>query len=338
MTGQQSRVEAFADASSGRSELDRVAGSVTSAATDAPGGEMLIVAVRPLADDRRVVASAGTTAIRAAVSVSIAAGNTRAWSRAGAGGIADVELNELPEILRAAVQPSGIVSIQIAVVSDHDRIACLTMWLSRSPVISPESGARHRAAVEQLTAAVEFDRRRDELAAQTAAAEAAAQAVIAARSPRVVVPLLDAFDNAISVEAFEVLLGKLDSDQLAVIALSIDDRQRLAASDAAIVDREVAGRLAASCRSNDVIALVGNGTFAVLLADIDRRTAFDVAKRLRSQVSQPVDTESGLAEITLSVGLAHESGLVDPLELFGSARAALSDATQAGGARMLVAS
>ena len=41
---------------------------------------MLVIAVRPDLDNRRVIASAGNSAVRASISVSIAAGNQRAWA------------------------------------------------------------------------------------------------------------------------------------------------------------------------------------------------------------------------------------------------------------------
>jgi GGDEF domain-containing protein len=86
-----------------------------------------------------------------------------------------------------------------------------------------------------------------------------------------------------------------------------------------------------------VVALVGDNAFAVLLVDVDRRTAFEISKRLRNEASQPVDVEGEAVEVSISVGLSHDVGLVDPVELFASAESAMEDAQDAGGARMLVA-
>ena len=44
-----------------------------------------------------------------------------------------------------------------------------------------------------------------------------------------------------------------------------------------------------------------------------------------------------MVDISVSVGLSHDVGLVDPAELFASAESAMADAQDAGGARMLVA-
>ena len=76
----------------------------------------------------------------------------------------------------------------------------------------------------------------------------------------------------------------------------------------------------------------------VLLVDIDRRTAFEVSKRLRAELAEPLLTPSGVSELTYSVGLAHEDGLPDTQELYESAQGAMEGARNEGGARMLVAS
>ena len=67
----------------GRSRLDQVATLLTSPAMCPDVDEMLVIALRPDLDNRRVIASAGNSAVRASISVSIAAGNQRA-SRARA--------------------------------------------------------------------------------------------------------------------------------------------------------------------------------------------------------------------------------------------------------------
>jgi hypothetical protein len=50
-----------------------------------------------------------------------------------------------------------------------------------------------------------------------------------------------------------------------------------------------------------------------------------------------VELDGETVEISVSVGLSHDVGLVDPAELFASAESAMADAQDAGGARMLVA-
>ena len=76
----------------------------------------------------------------------------------------------------------------------------------------------------------------------------------------------------------------------------------------------------------------------MLLVDVDRRAAFEISKRLRVDVVRAVELDGAArSRCSISVGLSHEVGLVDPVELFASAESAMEDAQDAGGARMLVA-
>jgi diguanylate cyclase (GGDEF)-like protein len=140
---------------------------------------------------------------------------------------------------------------------------------------------------------------------------------------------------------FDDALAHVSSDETGLVVLGIDNIGTITAaggSDAADqVRRAVAARISASCRRNDVVALVGDNAFAVLLVDVDRRAAFEISKRLRADASQPVEVDGEAVEVSISVGLSHEAGLVDPVELFASAESAMEDAQDAGGARMLVA-
>src|SRR5262245_62727117 len=103
-----SAVQAFDDeAVTGRSRLDQVATLLTSPAMCPDPDEMLVIALRPDHDNRRVVASAGNSAVRASISVSIAAGNQRPWTTIESDGVVDIPVAALPEIIRSSIQPSG---------------------------------------------------------------------------------------------------------------------------------------------------------------------------------------------------------------------------------------
>ena len=91
--------------------------------------------MRPDLDNRRVIASAGNSAVRASISVSIAAGNQRAWAAVQGADIVDVPVPSLPEIIRSAIQPSGVQSICVAVVEADGTRDVLVMWLTRSAVV-----------------------------------------------------------------------------------------------------------------------------------------------------------------------------------------------------------
>jgi diguanylate cyclase (GGDEF)-like protein len=333
-------VQAFDErAVSARSRLDQVATLLTSEAMCPDADEMFVIALRPDRDDRRVIASVGNSAVRASISVSIAAGNQRAWAQANPGEVVDVAIASLPEVIRASIQPSGLQSVRVASVGPGESSDCLLMWLTRSATVSPEAHARHKIALQNLTDAAARDREvAAERAAQGQARRAAAEAdATAARDDEAG----DVLSTLPDRRQFDAALADVNSDETGLIVLGIDNLDEITADlgpDAAYqVRATVAGRLSRACRRNDVVAWIGDDAFAVLLVDVDRRAAFEISKRLRSDVSAPVELESGSSEISISVGLSHETGLVDTAELFASAESAMEGAQEAGGARMLVA-
>src|SRR5829696_456239 len=161
-----------ADRSGGhRFALDHVAHELTSAVQD--DDEMLVLALHPNANDRRVVASAGNSAIRAAVSVAVAANNTRAWADAKHEAVVSIDMRTLPEIIRAAVLPTGIVSVRVATVDEADEPMCLVMWLSTGAGTAPDLDRSRHEVLERLHEAVRVDRQQTEAAKELAAHEAA---------------------------------------------------------------------------------------------------------------------------------------------------------------------
>ena len=323
----------------GRSRLDQVATLLTSPAMCPDPDEMLVLALRPDEDKRRVVASAGNSAVRASISVSVAAGNQRPWTAIEGDALVDIPVPALPEIIRSAIQPSGVQSVRIGIVEGDGTRDALAMWLTPHPSFSDESRARHETVMANLRDAAGRDRSeaRDRAAAeQQARAEQQALEPLPsaefAGDPLATMPTRREFDDALahlqSEETGLVVLGIDNIDEV------VDDHGGDAADD---VRRAVAARLAGSCRKNDVVALVGDNAFAVLLVDVDRRVAFEVSKRLRADASAPVEVDGEMVEISVSVGLSHDVGLVDPAELFASAESAMADAQDAGGARMLIA-
>jgi len=323
----------------GRSRMDQVATLLTSPAMCPDAEEMLVIALRPDQDSRRVVASAGNSAVRASISVSIAAGNQRPWTAFEGVGITDVPIAALPEIIRSSIQPSGIQTICVGVVEADGTHDALAMWLTRHPSFSEEARARHETVMANLRDAAARDRgdaKDRALAEQQARAERPALEPTPAAEfdgdPLAMMPTRREFDDA---------LAHLESDETGLVVLGIDNIDEILdahGSDAADeVRRAVATRISGSCRKNDVVALVGESTFAVLLVDVDRRVAFEVSKRLRSDATAPVELDGEMVELSVSVGLSHDVGLVDPVELFASAESAMADAQDAGGARMLVA-
>jgi diguanylate cyclase (GGDEF)-like protein len=96
-----------------------------------------------------------------------------------------------------------------------------------------------------------------------------------------------------------VALLMIDIDRFKVI----NDRYGHAAGDRVL--REVAGRMAASCRAGDLLGRVGGEEFLAVFADVTPAEAEVIAERLRDAVARvPVPTEAaGPLEITVSGGL-----------------------------------
>jgi diguanylate cyclase (GGDEF)-like protein len=336
-------IQAFDEqAVSGRSRLDQVATLLTSPAMCPDAEEMLVIAVRPDLHNRRVIASAGYSAVRASISVSIAAGNQRAWATAQGDSIVDVPVASLPEIIRAAIQPSGVQKICVAAVEANGARDVLVMWLTRSVSFSAEAIARHATVLQNLSDAAARDRA-DALAQalveqQARAAQQAAEPQEREHSEQSGGDLLATMPTR---REFDDALAHVSSDETGLVVVGIDNIDAITVergSEAAdAVRRAVAARISASIRRNDVVALIGENAFAVLLVDFDGRAAFEISKRLRADSSESVEVDGRAVEVSISVGLSHEVGLVDAVELFASAESAMADAQGAGGARMLVA-
>jgi hypothetical protein len=167
--------------------------------------EMLVIALRPDQDNRRVVASAGNSAVRASISVSIAAGNQRPWTAFESGGIVDVPVAALPEIIRSSIQPSGIHTICVGVVEADATHDALAMWLTRHPSFSDEARARHETVMANLRDAAARDRgdaRDRALAEQQARAEQQASepapSVEFEGDPLAMMPTRREFDDALA--------------------------------------------------------------------------------------------------------------------------------------------
>jgi diguanylate cyclase (GGDEF)-like protein len=334
-----SAVQAFDDeALTGRSRLDQVATLLTSPAMCPDEEEMLVIALRPDRDNRRVIASAGNSAVRASISVSIAAGNQRPWSSIAGNDIVDIPVNALPEVIRAAIHPSGVQTICAAAVECDGARDVLAMWLTRSASFTDAAKARHATVMSNLRDAAARDRAEARERALADQARAAQHAADSEQAEQLVGDLLTSLPTR---REFDDALARLASEETGLVVLGIDNIDAITAehgSEAADrVRRAVAARISGCCRKNDVVALVGESAFAVLLVDVDRRSAFEISKRLRNDASESVDIEGDAVEVSISVGLSHDVGLIDPVELFASAESAMEDAHDAGGARMLVA-
>ncbi len=97
--------------------------------------------------------------------------------------------------------------------------------------------------------------------------------------------------------------------------------------------RQVLGRvLEAATRDMDERCEFEDGLFALLLPGTDKGNALAVAERLRSQIRQcKVRMDSGLWDLTASIGVAHCTVAARVMDIMLSAEAALDRAARGGG-------
>jgi GGDEF domain-containing protein len=312
---------------SARAALDLVADQLADSKACPGSNDILVVALRPGSDRRRVVGTAGNSAIRAAISVAVAAGNLRPWTGADAESITDVPVGALPEIIRSTVAPNGIQSVRVGVLHESGEAACLTMWLSTAPAISVAAERCHVDVLRRLSDALEADYERIASMPQIVATPAPADA-----EPRQDATLADS-------SAWANALDQLESDETGIIVLAIDGADALDRADSGRADRLrqlCANRLVATLPRHTLVARLEPDTYAVLLANTDRHDAFETSRRLRNEIGLAL-ADVAADHVPVAVGFVHEDGLVDPEELFGSAMSALREARQSGGTMMLVA-
>jgi diguanylate cyclase (GGDEF)-like protein len=127
----------------------------------------------------------------------------------------------------------------------------------------------------------------------------------------------------------------LGGSPCAVMLLDLDDFKTVndslghAAGDLLLV--EVAARICACLRENDVAARLGGDEFAVLLRDTTGMDgAVDVAGRVLAALEQPVTLQGREAMVHASIGIAELSGDTDVSEVLRNADAAMYRAKEAG--------
>ncbi len=116
---------------------------------------------------------------------------------------------------------------------------------------------------------------------------------------------------------------------------AVNDTLGHAAGDAVL--RHVATVLTQETRTSDTVARIGGDEFMVLLPNVaDRARLFEIAERVISQLSQPIDQSGKRCQVAASVGLWSSVGAQGPLlntEILAQLDAALYAAKRQGRAR-----
>lgn len=304
-----------------------------------PSQGVLVIVVHPSASDHQVVAGGGTGVLRAAVSVAAAAGNDRAWRHAPDRDTHEQPVRALPEVISAAAEADGVRAVHAGCVRVGDTIESVAIWFETWEGVA--SHADRLAVLAELAAAGERERER--------------RAAIAATTPAVVVeeagprqfdpddPELDPLTGLVRAERFEQMLADYERDEAMLVLLDLDGFAAVGAEWGASagdrVLREIADRLVANCRRDDVIARLAHDRFAVLFGDVDRSEVVQIAKRLLAVVAEPLprDAGDGPDRVTATVALSHQVGLVDLDEMLESASDALESGKRAGAGRLVLA-
>ena len=134
--------------------------------------------------------------------------------------------------------------------------------------------------------------------------------------------------------------GRSSNDDTAVLFVDLDDFKDVndilghASGDELL--REVASRLRAATRAQDLCARLGGDEFAVLMYRTKAETAVEVGHRIVRAVSAPASLDQGVAHVGASVGVAVCSGDTSPEQLVQHADVAMYAAKAAGKGRVQV--
>lgn len=322
-------------------ELLAAAAAITTGAIDDPSLGVLVIVVRPDTQDHRIIAGGSTGVLRAAVSVAAAAGNDRAWRDAPSDDTIEQPVRSLPEVIAAAAEADGVRAVHTGCVRVDGTTETVAIWFEKwSGVATPE---QRRTALAELAAAGAREReRRATLAAATEPATSpVATEAFETRQFDPSDPTLDAVTGVLHGDQFDELLDDFERDEAMLVLIDLDDFAPVAAEWGDDVSNrvlfEVADRLVANCRRDDVIARVGPDRFAILFGAIERSEVIQVAKRMLSAVAEPLPTGLGPDHVTATVALSHQVGLVDLEEMMASASDAIASGKRSGAGRIVLA-
>lgn len=339
MTAPSAATTSF-DALDGAAGDPLLAAAAAAAARYAQQPDTVVFVIRP-GDDAQVVSGGGTGVLRAAVAVAAGAGNDRGWREAPDGTTVEVRPGSLPEVIASAATAAGVRSVHVGRVEIGGTTDLVAMWFQTTDVAPSTSSCD--AALGSLRIAAQQGR---ELAADRAAAAAVAAPVIdvdvsSERTFDATDPRLDPVTGVLNAEMFEAVIQDFEGDEANLVVLDIDGFDDLvgrwgdAVGDA--IMRTTADRLMLNSRGIDTVARLGRDRFAILFTDVARGDVLGIAKRLVGALHEKLDLVDGPADVTTTIAVAHQVGLVDLEEMIESACAAVESGKRAGAGRLVLA-
>ena len=303
---------------------------------------VLVVVVRPEADDVKVISGGGTGVLRAAVSVAVAAGNDRVWRDAPHADTAECPVSVLPEVIAASADAAGVHVAHTGCVRRDGELDAVAIWFESWRGVADV--VERRRVLEELehAALIAADQRR--LAAERDAAAAAVLEVAPTSDERtwdVSDPRLDPVTGVLAAKVFMAGFDEFEGADATMIMLDLDQFHAVAdehgdeTSDAVL--REIADRLVRELAPTDVVSRIGHDRFVVLLGDAARSEVMVVAKRLMAAVAAPLPDDLGPESVTVTAALAYQDGLVDLEELYDAADSAVASGKRSGGAKLVLA-
>jgi len=157
--------------------------------------------------------------------------------------------------------------------------------------------------------------------------------------------LTGAYNKRYLLDALEREIGRSQRFQrsLAVLMMDLDDFKSINDTFGHLVGdavlQEFGRRVTSIVRCGEIFARYGGEEFALVISETTLEEATEIAERIRKAMAeQPVKTDAGIVEATVSIGLAVYDGRepCTPLLLIRQADARLYEAKNAGRNRVIV--
>jgi diguanylate cyclase (GGDEF)-like protein len=244
----------------------------------------------------------------------------RPWGHAPAGELTPLDVAELPAGLQAIATEHRWRRVAVTPVHVDGSLAAAYLLFGRVPddydvnEVNSNVLSRVRSLVDATALLIARWHDRDRLVAA------------ATRDPLTGLANRDAFADALAECAEQATLLYVDVDRFK----AVNDHLGHDVGDRVLV--EIARRIVAACRPNDVVARFGGDEFVVLLNGVGPERGRQIGERIVSAAAEPHEGLEALDPVTVSVGMAPVLHRDDALQ---AADAAMLRAKRNGRARLV---